>query len=351
MAGISGVNLEVVYQDLLAEHKASQQQLHSKDEALKIFQKQMKESNLHKQHLEQEIKQLHSQLARAQMLASVSLIPGPNTLNPSSPLPNDSPVRPGTGPYDAEREKYILELEEAQEKNAEFSRQIQLLEDEKDEIAEERDYYSGKCSSLVKCLEELRLAKPPSHSTLNTIMEENRQLRLDRVEIQAERDQALSRIERYKRAVERRKAKEACAEKTIQFSAGKKNDAQLSLRRISELETIGNSLSESVKEKTIALAHQKRANKMLASRITELEHRLRVLEISGLWSGNDQQTHYEAGPLLSPDQMTDNRKTVNVDENKQVGEQKSNELDETNLDNQYISETSQCSEDENQYQI
>ena len=38
-------------------------------------------------------------------------------------------------------------------------------------------------------------------------------------------------------------------------------DLQQSLRRISELEALANSLSESVKEKSIALTHQKKANK------------------------------------------------------------------------------------------
>ena len=288
----------MAFQDLLAEHKASQQQLHSKDEALKIFQKQLKDSALHKQRLEQEIKQLHSQLARAQMLTTAS--PSSTPVKNASSVSLDS----RTSAFDTEREKYILELEVAQEKNSELSRQIQLLEDDKEELAGERDYYSGKCANLVRCLEEERQAKPPSHSALQTVMEENRQLRLDLVDVQAERDQALSRIERYKRAVERRKAKEVSSEKALQFAMGhKKQDSQQYLRRISELETIANNLSESVKEKTIALSHQKKANKILASRIAELEHRLKVLEISGLWSNSTEQTPNLADVPLSPDRL------------------------------------------------
>ena len=38
-------------------------------------------------------------------------------------------------------------------------------------------------------------------------------------------------------------------------------DVRQSLRRVSELEALANSLSESVKEKSIALTHQKKANK------------------------------------------------------------------------------------------
>ena len=297
-----GVNLEMAFQDLLAEHKASQQQLHSKDEALKIFQKQLKDSALHKQRLEQEIKQLHSQLARAQMLTTAA--PSSTPVRNASSLASQSSFDSRTSAFDTEREKYILDLEVAQEKNSELSRQIQLLEDEKEEMAGERDYYSGKCSNLVRCLEEERQAKPPSHSALQTVMEESRQLRLDLVNVQAERDQALSRIERYKRAVERRKAKEASVEKALQFATGhKKQDSQQYLRRISELETIANNLAESVKEKTIALSHQKKANKMLASRIAELEHRLKVLEISGLWSNSAEQMPNLTDVPLSPNRL------------------------------------------------
>lgn len=305
----SRVSVEQIYEDLLAEHKACQQHLHSKEEALKIFQKQLRDSNIHKQRLEQEIKQLHSQLARTQIHSpapkpsSYHISSTDQTITPISRLRRHSgEAEPGT--YDSEREKYILELEEAQEKNSELFRQVQLLEDEKDELAGERDYYSGKCENLMKCLEEERQAKPPSHSALQTVMEENRQLKLELVEVQAGRDQALSRIERYKKAVERRKAKENAGEQELQSTVGgKKQDLRLALRRISELESLANSLSESVKDKTISLAHQKRANKMLASRITELEHRLKVLEISGLWPSADSLVPDLTDPLLTPDRI------------------------------------------------
>ena len=39
------------------------------------------------------------------------------------------------------------------------------------------------------------------------------------------------------------------------------SDLQQTLRRMSELEVLANNMSESVKEKSIALTHQKKANK------------------------------------------------------------------------------------------
>lgn len=56
------------FEELEAEYKASQQQLASKDQALKIFQEQLKNSEFNSQRLQQEINQLRSQLARVQPL-------------------------------------------------------------------------------------------------------------------------------------------------------------------------------------------------------------------------------------------------------------------------------------------
>ena len=55
------------YEELEAEYKASQQQLASKDQALKIFQEQLRNSEFNSQRLQQEINQLRSQLTRTRV--------------------------------------------------------------------------------------------------------------------------------------------------------------------------------------------------------------------------------------------------------------------------------------------
>lgn len=128
---------------------------------------------------------------------------------------------------------------------------------------------------------------------------------MDLVEVQAERDHALSRIERYKKANERQKAIEMAANQELQCAHGdKKQDLRQTLKRVKELEGLANSLSGSVKEKSLALTHQKKANKMLAKRIAELEHRLKVLEISGLWSNSDSLLPEMEQQPLSPEIVT-----------------------------------------------
>lgn len=213
-----------------------------------------------------------------------------------------------------------------QEKISEYERQIQQLEDEKEEVISERDYYSGKCDSLLKCLNEERSAQKPSHSTIQSLVEENHKLKMELVEAQAERDHAFSRIERYKKAIERQRAIEMAANQGLE-GGDKKQDLRQTMKRVKELEGLANSLSGSVKEKSLALTHQKKANKMLGKRIAELEHRLKVLEISGLWSNPDSLLPKVDQPPLSPEiitssEVSDTHTTTNTDtDDRTLGEE------------------------------
>lgn len=184
-----------------------------------------------------------------------------------------------------ERSRLVAQLEATQAEILELQRQVQSLEDEKEDLLSERDHFSAKCSSLTKCLEERNNTKPPALSTLEQLLEENRQLKMELLETQAEKESANNKIERYKRAVERRKIKESQNE-TLHMNSDKVSELRQSMKRVQELDSLANSLSEEVKEKSLALAHQRKTNRLLGTRIADLEHRLKVLEISGLWSTN-----------------------------------------------------------------
>lgn len=211
-------------------------QLQSKEQALRILKQELDHCRETVDHGRQEIAQLRSQLAR------------------SSSTPREDIVQ--------EREQFIAQLEATQERIVELERELQMEEDEKEEVLGERDYFSSQCSALKKCLQEKENTKPPSQSALQTLAEENREVKVKLVEVQAERDQALARVDRYKRAVERKKAQES--KEHSPSGPGRQNNLRQALRRVSELEALANSLSETVKEKSIALTHQKKANKLFA---------------------------------------------------------------------------------------
>lgn len=273
------------YEELEGEYKACRQHLRSKEQALRILQEQLKKADLNSQRLKQEIKQLRSQLSRSQQVPSPVRTDNPNTKNTFSLL-NEDLVQ--------EKEVLIHQLESAQGHVSELERQVKELEDEKEEVASERGYFSTKCESLLKCLEEERMRQPPSHSALQTLLDENGGLRLTLVEAEADRDHARSKIERYKRAVERKKVVEAASEQVVTL-ADRKQDLKLAVKRINELESLANSLSQSVKEKSVTITHQKRANKALAMQVAELEHQVKVLEVSQALSGGEDKGSVSAG--------------------------------------------------------
>lgn len=93
------------YEELEAEYKASQQQLASKDQALKIFQEQLRNSEFNAQRLQQEINQLRSQLTRVRLVGGRQ--------NSSDAISDDGSGT--TQPFSVEeKERYIHELEAAQ---------------------------------------------------------------------------------------------------------------------------------------------------------------------------------------------------------------------------------------------
>jgi chromosome segregation ATPase len=270
----------VDYEVLEGEYKACRQHLRSKEQALRILQEQLKKADLNAQRLKQEIKQLRSQLSRSQQVASPVKPENPNSKNAF--LLNEELVH--------EKEVLIQQLEGAQGQVLELERQVAELEDEKGELVSERGFFSAKSESLLKCLEEEKTRQPPSHSALQSLLDENRQLRLTLVEVEGERDHAKGKIERYKRAVERKKVVEAAGSDQALNLADRKQDLRLAVKRIGELESLANSLSQSVKEKSVTITHQKKANKALATKVAELEHQVKVLELSQVLTAKERNS-------------------------------------------------------------
>ena len=50
------------------------------------------------------------------------------------------------------------------------------------------------------------------------------------------------------------------------------------------MQKVSNGLAETVLDKNTALKHQRASNRLLGDRVTELEAKLRALEMSGFWN-------------------------------------------------------------------
>jgi len=78
---------------------------------------------------------------------------------------------------------------------------------------------------------------------------------------------------------------------------------------VTDLQRVNKALTERVAEKETALKHQRNTNRVLGIRVSELEKKLRTLEISGLWTHEQRIPRYDeddgttalCSPPLSPD--------------------------------------------------
>lgn len=293
------------YEELEGEYEASQQHLQSKEQALRILQGQLKKADIISQRLKQEMKQLRSQLSRTQQISS------PSTTTPRPPHNSGSISMSINEDLIKEKEVLIQELEKAQWQISELERCIEQLKDEKEELANEKTHFSIKCEGLVKCLEEERKRQSPCQSAVERVVEENRRLQLALVEAKAERERLRSRVERYKSAIDRRKSREAAAE-LVENLPDAKQDTKLAAKRIAELESLANNLSQSVKVKSVTITHKRKANKMLATKLAELEHQVNMREVSCMkCTCMCKEMAAETDVQSSGDEKSINRKSTN----------------------------------------
>ena len=276
-------NHDVGFEELEAEYKACQQQLHSKEQALRILQSQLKKADLTSQRMKQEMNQLRSQLSRSQQFLS----PPTSPANPSRAASSNGISLSMNEELIREKELLIQELEKAHWQIGELERQVEELKDEKENVVDEKMHYMKKYEGLLECFEEEKKRQPPSQSTVQRVMDENKQLQLALVEANASKEHFKSRVERYKDAIERKKF---MAEAVIQASSSEKKQ-DIRAARIAELESLAKNLTETVKVKSVTISHQKRANKMLATDLAELQHRLNLWEASCSCDKNWEPTH------------------------------------------------------------
>ena len=294
------------YEELMGEYKAGQQHLQSKEQALRILQGQLKKADLFSLRLKQEMKQLRSQLSRTQIFS-----PDPSALETMRTSPklihNSGDISVSISKdLIMDKEVLIQELEKSQSRIGELERLLEQMEDEKEELTDKMNNSESKCAELVKCLEEERKKHSPSQSSVQRVVQENRELQLALVKVDTEKEHFRSRVEHYKNAIERKKLLEAAGEQVMN-SPDKKQDARQNAKRIAELEMLVYNLSQSVKVKSTIITHKKKANKVLATKLAELEHQVTTKDLSCML------TSWEDGARESEDGRSFNKKLVRDD--------------------------------------
>ena len=90
-------------------------------------------------------------------------------------------------------------------------------------------------------------------------------------------------------------------------------------RLIQDMQKVSNGLAETVLDKNTALKHQRASNRLLGERVTELEAKLRALEMSGFWNvpegcsgSGDEDKRNELRRLTLTGEGSELRKSANL---------------------------------------
>ncbi|XP_017067798.1 coiled-coil domain-containing protein 149 [Drosophila eugracilis] len=199
-----------------------------------------------------------------------------------------------------ERANFICHLEGLKKRNAQLAFDLKAVIDEKEELITERDAYKCKAHRLNhELFVALRAKKThPRLLDIDGVLLENKYLH-ERVKIQdSELELTKQSINKYKTMLDAKRKKGI-----VKLGGGSTNeDTILSPRQVktilesgidlpqkteslNDLKSLCLALLDNLNDKNLALTHQKKTNKILAGKMTELEQRWQQL-----LSGNDENT-------------------------------------------------------------
>ncbi|XP_012147380.1 coiled-coil domain-containing protein 149 isoform X1 [Megachile rotundata] len=182
-----------------------------------------------------------------------------------------------------QREEMIEQLERLNVKCSQLQTDLQTVVDEKQELQTERDVFKCKAHRLNHELS--RALSATTQIDLDALISENRYLQERIRQLLEEKELARQSLSKYKSMLDRERVKESmkwgtnAAIGSIMTSKQAEQwlyqDSSVSPEKsataINDLRCLCKALIEALNDKTLALAHQKKANKILALRICELD--------------------------------------------------------------------------------
>ncbi|XP_062121476.1 LOW QUALITY PROTEIN: coiled-coil domain-containing protein 149 [Drosophila sulfurigaster albostrigata] len=190
-----------------------------------------------------------------------------------------------------ERANFICHLENLKKKNAQLAFDLKAIIDEKEELITERDAYKCKAHRLNhELLVALKANKMhPKLLDIDGVLLENKYLH-ERVKIQeSELELTKQSVSKYKTMLETKRKKGI-----VKLGTGSNDETLLSPRQVKtilesgidlpgktetihDLKSLCLALLDNLNDKNLALTHQKRTNKILATKMAELEQRWQQL--------------------------------------------------------------------------
>ncbi|KAK6635860.1 hypothetical protein RUM44_001114 [Polyplax serrata] len=189
-------------------------------------------------------------------------------------------------------EELVKQLEAINNAKQKLEIDLQSILDEKEELLTERDAYKCKVHRLNHELSTLLKGENHTVIDIDSLIMENRFLQEQLQQAQEEISLNNQTISRYKTQMERKGSKGAIkfglenlagmglSEKQVQELLENTPADQLpnTAATVMQLRTICVTLLENVKDKELALSHQRRANRILAAQIGQLKQRVQNLQ-------------------------------------------------------------------------
>ncbi|XP_052061019.1 coiled-coil domain-containing protein 149-like [Mytilus californianus] len=196
-----------------------------------------------------------------------------------------------------EREDLVKQLEASREEINQLERDLQQVIDEKEELVIERVAYKSKYDRLNQELNYILKGDEKRIVDIDALSMENKYLQESLKQMAEEKSMAMATVSKYKNLLERRKTKSSSLKLGQSRSGGLvitqkqvhqilEDHSQMAAtpQAMSDLQALASALLETVNDKNLALSHQRKTNKILGNRVSELEKKIKTLEVAGLWN-------------------------------------------------------------------
>ncbi|XP_076111364.1 coiled-coil domain-containing protein 149-like isoform X2 [Mytilus galloprovincialis] len=196
-----------------------------------------------------------------------------------------------------EREDLVKQLEASREEINQLERDLQQVIDEKEELVIERVAYKSKYDRLNQELNYILKGDENRIVDIDALGMENKYLQESLKQMAEEKSMAMATVSKYKNLLERRKTKSSSLKLGQSRSGGLvitqkqvhqilEDHTQMAAtpQAMSDLQALASALLETVNDKNLALSHQRKTNKILGNRVSELEKKIKTLEVAGLWN-------------------------------------------------------------------
>ncbi|KAG5845653.1 hypothetical protein ANANG_G00141560 [Anguilla anguilla] len=218
-----------------------------------------------------------------------------------------------------EREDLVRQLEWARVMNEELENLLKASSDELQDVKAERSVFQEKANRLNQELNHILGGHENRIIDVDALCMENRYLHERFKQLQEEVSLLKVNIMKYKNALERRRNSKTCSKSKSSSLTGVLSARQVhellaeesgcglpaTPQSVSDLKSLATALLETIHEKNIIIQHQRQTNKILGNRVSELEKKLKTLEVSGFWSlpgGRDaislNESQHPRSPLL-----------------------------------------------------